>query len=144
MLRLGIILTSLFLFCVPPGSLAVEVAGSTSLEQKKATLHYAFHIFGRPLRSPDVQCDCERDATVTVVQALFMANHPSIQAKISAADGRVAKIAKEHPDAKQAIEELYLWTLSRTPTESELQECIGYLKASPSPQRGLEDVMWSL
>ena len=64
--------------------------------------------------------------------------------KIVAADGRVAKIAKEIPDAKKAIQELYLWTLSRTPTESELQTCMGYMKASPSHQRGLEDVMWSL
>ncbi|MBI3823764.1 MAG: DUF1553 domain-containing protein [Planctomycetes bacterium] len=129
---------------VPPNALAVEVAGSVGNDQKKATLHYAFHIFGRPLRNPDVQCDCERDATVTVVQALFLANHPTIQAKIAAPEGRVARIAKEQPDAKKAIEELYLWTLSRTPSESEVQACIGYMKASPSHQRGLEDVMWSL
>ncbi len=129
---------------VPPGALAVEVAGSVGSDQKKATLHYAFHIFGRPLRNPDVQCDCERDATVTVVQALFLANHPTIQAKVAAADGRVAKIAKEMPVAKKAIEELYLWTLSRSPTESDQQACMEYLKTSSSYQRGLEDVMWSL
>ncbi len=129
---------------VPAGALAVEVAGSVGKDQKKATLHYAFHIFGRPLRSPEVQCDCERDATVTVVQALFLANHPTIQAKIAAADGRVAKIAKEHPEAEKAIEEVYLWTVSRTPTASELQACLEFMKESPSPQRGLEEVMWGL
>jgi hypothetical protein len=129
---------------VPPGALAIEVAGSTGSDQKKATLFYAFHIFGRPTRSPEVQCDCERDATVTVVQALFLANHPSILGKIGAADGRIAKLAKEQPDAKKAIEELYLWTLSRPPLESELQTCMIYMKASPMHQRGLEDVMWSL
>ena len=131
-------------FFVPANALAVEVAGTTGGEQKKATLHYAFQIFGRPQRSPDSQCDCERDATVTVVQALFLANHPMIQVKIAAAEGRVAKIAKEQPDAKKAIEELYLWTLSRTPTTSEMEACTGYMRASVSPQRGLEDVMWSL
>src|SRR4029079_5350915 len=57
---------------VPPGALALEVAGSTGGEQKKATLQYAFQIFGRPLRNPELQCDCERDATVTVVQALYL------------------------------------------------------------------------
>ncbi len=129
---------------VPSDSLALEVAGSTGAEQKRATLHYAFHIFGRPLRSADAQCDCERDATVTVVQALFLANHPTIQAKIAADDGRVTRIGKENPDNKKAIEELYLWTLSRFPTEDESQSCAEYLKASPSRQRGLEDVMWSL
>jgi hypothetical protein len=129
---------------VPADALAVEVAGSTGMEQKKATLHYAFHIFGRPLRSPDVQCDCERDATVTVVQALFLANHPTIQAKIAAADGRVARIAKTFPEARQAIEELHLWSLSRPPLEAELQACMTHLKSSPSYQRGLEDVLWGL
>jgi hypothetical protein len=129
---------------IPAGALALEVAGSTSLEQKKATLHYAFHIFGRPQRSPEVQCDCERDTTVTVVQALYLANHPTIQAKIAAPDGRVAKVAKAQPEPKQAIGELFLWTVSRPPTESELKACLSYLKASPTYQRGLEDVMWSL
>lgn len=131
-------------FFVPAGAKAVEVAGSTGLENKKATLHYAFHIFGRPVRSPDVQCDCERDPAVTVVQALFLANHPSIQAKISAADGRVAQIAKEHAEPAKAIEELYLWTLSRPPTDAEREVCLGYLKSSPTAARGLEDVMWGL
>ena len=56
----------------------------------------------------------------------------------------MAKIAKDHPDARKAIEELYLWTLSRPPAAEELQACLGYMKASPTPQRGLEDVMWSL
>ncbi|MFO0964147.1 MAG: DUF1549 and DUF1553 domain-containing protein [Gemmataceae bacterium] len=129
---------------VPPGALAVEVAGSVGNDQKKATLHYAFHIFGRPLRNPEAQCDCERDATVTVVQALFLANHPTIQAKIAAADGRVAKIAKEQPDARKAVKEVYLWTLSRPPTEAESQACVAHLKGSSSYQRGLEDVLWGL
>lgn len=129
---------------IPPGALAVEVAGSTSLETKKATLHYAFHIFGRPQRAPEVQCDCERDATVTVVQALFLANHPTIQAKIAAPDGRVARIAKEHADPRKAVEELYLWTLSRLPTAGEVQACIEHMRSSPARERGLEDVMWGL
>jgi hypothetical protein len=91
-----------------------------------------------------VQCDCERDSTVTVVQALFLANHPTIRAKITASDGRIARIAKEPLDAKRAIEDIYLWTLSRLPTDAESQTCVDYVKGSPSPQRGLEDVMWSL
>ena len=59
-------------------------------------------------------------------------------------DGRAAKIAKEAPDASKAIEQLYLWTLSRPPTDSERQACLEYLESSSSRQRVLEDVMWSL
>jgi hypothetical protein len=56
----------------------------------------------------------------------------------------VARIAQDHPDPGKAVEEIYLWTLSRPPTNPERQACLGYLKGSPSYQRGLEDVMWGL
>ena len=86
---------------LPAGARAMEVAGSTSAGgegKAAASLQYAFHIFGRPQRSPDVQCDCERETSATVVQTLYLANHPRVQAKISSPQGRVARIAKEIAD----------------------------------------------
>src|SRR5262249_16825515 len=58
---------------LPPGSKAMEVAGGTGNERARATLQYPFHIFGRPMRSPDVQCDCERDTKPTIIQTLYLA-----------------------------------------------------------------------
>ena len=53
-------------------------------------------------------------------------------------------IAKDIDDDKQRIEELYLVTLGRLPNEAEQQACMKYLKEAPSPERGLQDVLWSL
>jgi hypothetical protein len=126
------------------GARAMEVAGGTGSERAQASLQYAFHIFGRPSRSPDVQCDCERDTTATVVQTLYLANHPRLLAKISAPEGRVAQLIKNIADDEKRIDEVFLWTLSRLPTDGERKSCLGYIKESPSAQKGLEDVMWSL
>src|SRR5262249_3913212 len=126
------------------GARAMEVAGGTGSERAQASLQYAFHIFGRPLRSPDVQCDCERDTTATVVQTLYLANHPRLLAKISAPEGRVAQLIKNIADDEKRIDEVFLWTLSRLPTEGERKSCSGYIKESQSAQKGLEYVMWSL
>src|SRR5262249_42147283 len=123
---------------------ALEVAGSTGNERAKATLQYAFHIFGRPMRNSDVLCDCERDSRPSIVQTLYLANHPAVQQKISAPQGRVAQLLKDVDDDEKRIEELFLWTLSRPPVEDERQTCLKYIKDSATPQRGHEDVLWSL
>jgi hypothetical protein len=129
---------------LPTGVRALEVAGSAGTEQAQASLRYAFQIFGRPMRSPDGQCDCERDTKPTIVQTLYLTNHPAVQQKIASPRGRIAQIIKDISDEGKRIEELYLWTLSRLPADEERQTCVKYVKDSWSPQRGLEDVLWSL
>ncbi len=129
---------------LPAGAKALEVAGSTGGEKGKATLQYAFHIFGRPQRSPEVQCDCERDTKPTMAQTLYLANHPAVQQKIASPQGRVAQLIKDVPEDGKRIDEMFLWALSRLPTDDERQTCGKYLKESPSPQRGLEDLLWGL
>jgi hypothetical protein len=129
---------------LPAGVRAMEVAGSAGSERAQASFRYAFQIFGRPMRAPDGQCDCERDVKPTVVQTLYLANHPTVQQKIAAPKGRVAQIIKDVADDGKRIDELYLWTLGRTPTDEERKECLAYVKESKSAQRGLEDVLWSL
>ena len=42
------------------------------------------------------------------------------------------------------IEAVYLWALCRQPTEAEQRICLEHLKKSPSPQKGLEGLLWSL
>lgn len=129
---------------LPEGARAVEVAGGAGSDRARATLQYAFQIFGRPLRSQDVQCDCERDTKPTIVQTLYLANHPLVQQKIGSPTGRVATLVKEISDDARRVDELYLWTLSRLPTTSEREACLTYLAEAPTPHRGCEDIMWSL
>jgi len=108
---------------LPPGVRALEVAGSAGTSAPQASLRYAFQIFGRPMRSPEGQCDCERDVKPTIVQTLFLANHPSVQKKLAAPTGRVAQVLKEQPDDGRRIDELFLWALSRLPTAEERAAC---------------------
>jgi hypothetical protein len=129
---------------LPAGAKAMEVAGSTGNDRSRASLQYAFQIFGRPRRSPEVQCDCERDTKPTIVQTLFLANHPAVQQKIADPKGRIAQIVKAIPTDEKRIEEVFLWTLSRSPTPEEMQACVRHLKESPTPERGLQDVLWGL
>src|SRR5262249_53145744 len=101
------------------GAKAMEVAGGTGNERARASLQYAFQVFGRPARNPDAQCDCERDTRPTIVQTLFLANHPAVQQKLAAPNGRVAQIVKEIAEDDKRIEEVFLGTLSRLPVEEE-------------------------
>ncbi len=129
---------------LPPGARAMEVAGVTGAEDQRAALAYAFQIFGRPARNGLVQCDCERDPSPTIVQALYLANHPQLREKIAAANGRVAKLVTDVSDDVKRVEEIFLWTVGRMPSKDDLAASLEYVKASPSAQRGLEDLMWSL
>ncbi|HKI36465.1 MAG TPA: DUF1549 domain-containing protein [Gemmataceae bacterium] len=100
--------------------------------------------FGKPKRNSAVQCDCERGGDASVLQVLSFANHPRVWAKIADDKGQVARVAKEISDDKERVEELYLLTLGRLPTEAEHQACAKYLKESASTVKGLQGILWSL
>jgi hypothetical protein len=100
--------------------------------------------FGRPARNSAVQCDCERDGNASILQVLSFANHPRVWQKIADNQGRVARILRAKGDDGARVEETFLWTLSRLPTEGERGACLRYMKESGSPQKGLQGVMWSL
>jgi hypothetical protein len=132
---------------LPPGARALELAGemkADARDAKASALAYALLIFGRPLRNPEVQCDCEREAAPTITQMLYLANHPAVREKITAPEGRAAQIVKQFTEDSQRIEEVFLWTVSRLPTEAERKTAAEYLKGSPSPERGVQGLMWSL
>jgi hypothetical protein len=64
--------------------------------------------------------------------------------KIGAGDGRVAKLIKDRKPPADAIEELYLASLSRPPTAAERDKTLSYLDGQANKQQGLEDVLWAL
>jgi hypothetical protein len=100
--------------------------------------------FGRPQRNGAVQCDCERDGSGSIFQVLTIANHPRVWEKIKDPTGRVAKLLKESTDDTQKVHDLYLATVSRPPTKSELAACVDYLASAPSREKGYQGVLWSL
>src|SRR5262249_1773553 len=91
-----------------------------------------------------VQCDCERDGAGSIFQVLTLANHPRLWEKVRDPAGRVAKLVKAEPDVAKRIDELFLSTLSRLPSDAEREACLKFVKDAESPEKGLQGVLWSL
>lgn len=100
--------------------------------------------FGRPKRNAAVQCDCERDGSASILQVLTLANHPRVWEKIRDPSGRVAKLAKDSRSDADKMEELFLATVSRLPSDDERESCLKYLRDAESVEKGLQGVLWSL
>lgn len=99
--------------------------------------------FGRPNSSAD--CPCERDAKPSIVQALHLMNSSKLQDMLIDKTGRAARLAKSDLPPAQIIEELYLATYSRLPTEEERQVSLQVYTASDATrQTATEDILWSL
>jgi hypothetical protein len=129
---------------LPEQARAIEVAGVTSRENEEAAVGYAFKIFGRPIRSTDIQCDCERDTNTTIVQTLYLANHPRVRDKIYSDNGRVAQIFRDVSENDRRIEEIYLAAVGRLPGDREREACLAYVNGRESSLRSFQDVLWSL
>ena len=87
----------------------------------------------------------QEEITGDVPQALFMMNSTAINGLLGTnRNTKLAQIAKDYPDNKDAIQELYLLTLSREPSKSEMKICLDYFQETSNRTEALEDLMWSL
>ena len=111
---------------------------------RNAFVTFMLDQFGRPERNSAVQCDCERDASASVLQVLSLANHPRLRQRIADDQGRVASIMRDCADNERRIEEIFLWTLSRPPSVAEGRACVQHVREAASAVEGLRGVMWSL
>ncbi len=112
-------------------------------------------LFGRPPR--ESPCECERSTQVSLGQTLNLVNGPTINDAITDADGRIARLMKQNPDDIRLIEEIYLATLSRFPTQEEATRAAVHMKSAASRVNGedaagaakaheeaAQDLMWAL
>lgn len=127
---------------MPPGLRMLE--GGAIFCRGDGSSTFALTTFGRPERDVEVVCDCERDNQATMLQALFLANHPRMRIKVADDRGRVARILQKLPGTEDRIAEVFLATLSRLPTDAEMKLSRAYLDESASPTKGLQGLMWSL
>ena len=99
--------------------------------------------FGRPNSSSD--CPCERDVRPSVVQSLHLMNSKTLQAKLSASDGRLAQLAASSRPLQDLIEDLYFAALSRPPTDREMRVGLNAFESSEGTrQSAAEDLLWAL
>ena len=103
---------------------------------------YFLNTFGKPKRAS--VCECERSPDENLAQALHTLNGDIIATKIGDPKGRVAKLLAEKKSHEEIVSELYLVTVSRPPSEAELEATRRFLAESPTPKECYEDLLWAL
>lgn len=103
---------------------------------------YFFTIFGRPART--TVCECERSNEPSIAQALHLLNAPEIGEKISHRHGYVRALAASDKSPKQIIDDLFLTTLTRYPTDKETALMMTAFQELGDRRAAAEDVLWAL
>jgi hypothetical protein len=90
-------------------------------------------------------CECERDNTSNMLQALHFVNSKNIQDRVQNPNGRASLLAKQKMTDDQLVTELFLWTVARHPSQKELQVGLDYLKSNGDRRvEACQDLFWAL
>ena len=125
-----------------PDSFPGYPLGMRAIQLPDPTLKsYFLALFGRSERV--TACACERMGDVTMPQLLHLQNGESIVQRIRAGDSRLTKWLKDLKD-DDLMNELFLTTFSRLPTEKE-QQTVKKLLAEGEPRDEVFcDLFWAL
>jgi len=124
---------------IKAGSHAVEVGAS---QLQNAALSYAFRIFGRPPRTS--ACDCERAMEPALPQRLFLMTDQGLLAKFNDPQGRLQTLLKSKMSDEETLNELFLATLSRYPTDRDRKAFAVHLQTASNRQAAFADTLWAL
>jgi hypothetical protein len=105
---------------MPAGTRAVQLPDNSF----NAT-SYFLTVFGRPDSSSS--CECERSGEPSLAQSLHLLNSKDVQDKVTANDGRAAKLAADKRTDEEKIRELYVWALAREPESVEIAAATDYI-----------------
>jgi hypothetical protein len=105
---------------------------------------YFLKSFGRPDR--EKTCECERTSEPSIAQALHIANGDTVNAKLSAKGNQIEKLLGAKTPNEKIIEEAYLGSLSRYPTEGEKTKVLQLLNDSKESETRpvVEDIYWAI
>ena len=120
---------------------------------------YAAALFGKPVRATN--CDCERSGEPTLLQTVYLQNDAEVSRQFDGSDGWLAQVfgadkkglkkssrnatPPPAPPTNELIDETYLRTLSRLPTDAERKIAGEYLGADKDdPRSGLRTLLWAL
>jgi hypothetical protein len=120
-----------------PGSRAIEVGSS---RVQNGNLAYAFRVFGRPPRTS--ACDCQRAAGPALSQVLYRMTDPNVLGKLQR--GRLAALLKSKKTDAEILNDLFLATLTRPPTEGERQAFEAYRLSQSKRSVAFADTLWAL
>jgi hypothetical protein len=124
----------------PLGTRAVQLFDS-------AVENYFLQTFGRNARR--IVCECERSSEPTMVQVLHLSNGITLNDKLKAPGNRLDKLIKlrrEGMSAPALIDEIYLASLARYPSDPERSHLIALLPppGDSSEHEIVEDIFWGL
>lgn len=98
--------------------------------------------FGQPSR--ELVCECARESETTLTQALNLINGESIHAKLRSPDNRVHTLLAAGADDGAILHAIYLATMSRPASASEIEAATAHIAKVGDRARGLEDLHWAL
>ena len=130
-----------------PEDFAGYPRGTRALQLRDTRVEsYFLSVFGRPERV--TTSSAERMQDPTLPQALHTINGETLNAKLMAAEGTIARLVAARPTNDEALTELYYAALSRPPTAGERTAILARLadeRADPAlRRRSLEDLAWAL
>lgn len=120
---------------LPPETRAISLADSSISS-------YFLDTFGKPKRT--TTCECERGDRSDLSQVLHLVNSDKLQQKLADPKGRLGRLMDAKKSDVEMVEDLYLATLSRSPTAQEQVTVRRLLAAAPSRKEGFEDLLWTL
>jgi len=119
---------------LPRGGRAVQIPDG-------ATSGYFLTTFGRASR--ETVCSCEVKVDPNLSQALHLLNGTTIEGKIKEG-GEIRALVKAGKNREEILDELYLRTLSRPPTEPEKTKLMGFFNDPKNDEQVLNDLFWAL
>lgn len=122
---------------VPRGSRAIEIA-PTRLRNPRTSRF--FQVFERPARK--TVCDCERRGEPSIRQSLFLMTDGQLMA--DAKSGRLQRLLATNRTEAEIIDELFLATFSRFPTQPERVAARSHLDKKKDRKAALADLFWAL
>jgi len=103
---------------------------------------YFLTLFGRSERV--TACACERSGAVTMPQLLHLQNGETIVRKIHSPDGRLAQLLAGGKTDEQIVEELFLASLGKPPTEAARTAVKKALADEGKREEVFRDLFWAL
>jgi hypothetical protein len=126
-----------------PDSFPGYPVGMRAIQLPDSTVASPFlSMFGRSERV--TACACERSGDVTLPQLLHLQCGDGLAQKFDDPVGRLKQIMNSFPDDKSAIEQIYLATLSRSPTTEEQASITAAFEGSEQREEAFRDLFWAL
>jgi hypothetical protein len=127
-----------------PESFAGAPPGFRAAQLPDANVDNEFlRLFGKPQRMD--ACECERDNSSNMLQALHFINGKSILSRVQNPNGRPAQLLRQKLTDEQLVTALYLWALARDPNGEELKMSLAFVGSYGARRaEAVQDLMWAL